>query len=432
MDIKEESPLVPEAFEKYYPIKLLLKSEASLFLIFFLNFSMSIQYYTLVTLIPIYFTDEHGLSDLLSGVIFGCFGVTLGVTSIFITNYFEKTSSKSALVVSSIIGFCGFALMTFQNLYSSLIAVILFQSTSCAMSWPFTECGVKMYSKSQIIHLSSSIYFMCNYLAGIFTGIYIDLLWYFIDDSKVFYYVVWGTGMAVCGFSCAIAFCLRNTKDEEEVCEDGEEIENENEVKSTFYRFLVLIGLMILMRSACFGHIDTTFPKYIMRVLGDDNAHFGAMLAVHSVTIMTGIFCFTALTVYYKNYDLITMGGAIGAFSTAILIFWEGYAAFTLAIIGISLGEALWVPRLLDYTYEIAPKGHLKLFLALSNCPFYFGMIITGIVSGLLLEEYCPEDGEQQCNMIWVVVFFSSIFIPFILFIFRSYIQDPKALQKKL
>ena len=97
----------------------------------------------------------------------------------------------------------------------------------------------------------------------------------------------------------------------------------------------------------------------------------------------------------------------------------------------ISIGESLWVPRLLDYTYKISPKEHEKVFLALSNCPFYFGMIITGLTSGALLVAYCPEDGEQQCNMIWVIVFLSSFAISLSIVLLRSFLEEPQAAKLK-
>ena len=413
----------PSVFSTFLlSLRLLWQSEPSLFRIFVLNFLMSFQYYMLVTLIPVYFTEEFDLSDLVSGVIFGGFGVVIGLLSIIILNHSDKLSLEQALSISSFLGIIGFVLMSFSVLYLSLIAVLLFQAVSCAMSWPFIEYGVKMYSNPEVRTMACSLYFMCNYLAGILAGVFIDIVWYYLEDHGALYPVIYLTGAASGAISLFFIFLLR--KIDKEVVAAGEGIGVLR--TKTFWRFCGFILLLILMRSACFGHIDATFPKYIMRVLDDDQAHFGAMLAAHSVTIMLGIFFFTALTFYYKSYGLIMVGGLIGAVSAAILIVWEGYPAFVITIVGISVGEALWVPRLLDYALQIAPTGEEGVYLALSNCPFYFGMIITGVTSGVLLEEYCPEDGEQKCYVIWIVVFLTSIWIPIALYALRGVLEEPK------
>ena len=63
-------------------IKVLMRSEKSLFLIFLINLCCSTQFYILVTLIPLHFSTSHSYSDPLSGLIFGCFGITIGFLSI--------------------------------------------------------------------------------------------------------------------------------------------------------------------------------------------------------------------------------------------------------------------------------------------------------------------------------------------------------------
>ena len=121
---KDEEPLIVEEEQ----------SERSLFLIFFLNFLMSFQFYILSTLVPLYFTDEHDLSDLLSGVIFGVFGVSIGLTSIIIGKYSSLFSLKTGLFLSSILGFSGFVMLLFNQLYLSIVAVVTFEAVSCAIS----------------------------------------------------------------------------------------------------------------------------------------------------------------------------------------------------------------------------------------------------------------------------------------------------------
>lgn len=427
----EEEPLKPESpsnenslseYEKFVnSLGFLRYSEVSLHLMFLLNFFMSFQYYILVTLIPLYFTEEHGYSDLLAGVIFGCFGCVIGIFSILIPYLFQDFSLKIALGISSFLGLSGFALLCFSNVYLSLGAIIGLEAVSCALAWPFIELGIKKYSQRQVRKISSSLFYICNYSAGIFAGIFIDVVWTSLENSDFLFPVLFISGAFSCLLSFIAVIFLRPI-----YASDGPHIDNNFYESKSFWRYLGLIVFMVLLRSACFGHLDTTFPKYIIRVTNDDTAHFGVMLAVHSVTIIVGIMAFTILTYYYTSYSLIIIGGLIGALSTSLLIFWNDYFSFVLMTIGISAGESIWVPRLLDYTYEVAPKNEEPIYLALSNFPFYFGMIITGVTSGLLLEEYCPEDGEQDCHIVWLIIFTSSLWIPVALFLLKPILQEPK------
>ena len=396
MNSDEKTPLVEEVRDSVteqfsVSLGILWRSESSLFRIFILNFLMSFQFHFLVLLVPIYFTDEHDLSDLLSGTIFGIFGILIGVLSILISCYSNKISLRTILVVSSMLGLVGFILMGFANMYLSLFSIIVFQSLSCAISWPFTEFGIKVYADPDARDMACSIYYMCNYVSGVVAGVFVDIVWTLFEDDTALYQILYFTQAASCLVSVVVALGLRDVIPERFI--SG----RTNVLKSkTFWRYVGLISLMVVMESACFGHLDSTFPKYLMRITDDDAAHFGLMFAAHTAIIMISIFIFAGLDFYYESYGLIVIGSAIGAVSTISLVFWENYVSFSIMIFGVSVGEALWVVRLLEYTFQVAPEGHESIYLALCNCPFYFGMIITGVTSGILLDEYCPEDGSSS------------------------------------
>lgn len=154
--------------------------------------------------------------------------------------------------------------------------------------------------------------------------------------------------------------------------------------------------MVTILRSGCFGHLDATFPKYLVRQSGG-KAHFGAYLALHSVTMLVGALGFTPLAYVMSSYSLIVVGGFMGSIAPLILVFGMSSFNSVIFVIIISCGECIWIPRLLDYTLKIAPKGSEGTYLALCNCPFYFAMILTGVFSGSLLENFCPENHQKDC-----------------------------------
>lgn len=398
-------------------LKLLLNSERSLFLIFLINFSTSLQFYILVTLIPLYFTTEFGYSDTISGIIFGCFGVAIGVFSIYLSYIMDQISLKLGLYFSFFIGIFGFGLLLIENSIISIVSVVLVQSISCAIAWPYAEYAVKEYSTEEIRNMSSSCFFISNYLAGIVAGVLIDYMWAnFKEPCNVYYWSFIIGALALIFAAICFKFC-RSLENLEQESKNHEGLLSYR----GFLRFSILIILLVLLRSASFGHLDATLPKYLMRTQGS-TSHFGLMLSIHSCTMITGLLTLTILTYHYTSYDLICVGGLFGAISSILVIFWDNTIVYVFFVVFISIGESIWVPRLLDYTYAVAPKGREGIYLAMSNCPFYFGMILTGTESGVMFDLFCSADSSSKCNFIWILVFLSSFCIFFMLIIFKKFI----------
>lgn len=402
-------------------MKLLLKSEPSLFLIILINFSTSAQYYILVTLIPLYFSFEHNFSDLESGLVFGVFGIVIGISSLYLSSIMHSISFKRGLYFSFQLGIIGFYLMLQNHPVLSVISVLLFQSISCSMAWPYAEYGLKEYSNVKIQNLASSCFFMSNYLAGAIIGGTIDTMWIYYEDKSFVY-----NSMSYIGIGALLisSVCLYFCRDLENMKPEDLDADGIWKLKR-FWRFVLLIFLLTLLRSTSFGHLDATLPKYLTRVQGP-NAHFGIMLTIHSCTMMLGLFIFTGLTYMYSSFTLMIIGALFGALGSIFIIISSELGAFVLFVVFISIGESIWVPRLLDYTYSVVPDGKEGLYLAMSNCPFYFGMILTGTSSGLLFNEFCPDnDNIENCPILWTFVFFASLIISFSMLVLKRTILGP-------
>mmetsp|Transcript_8534 Transcript_8534/g.12630 ORF Transcript_8534/g.12630 Transcript_8534/m.12630 type:complete len:450 (+) Transcript_8534:43-1392(+) len=431
-EVNESSLLIPEkqtSKEQFLEsLKLLKESPRELFFLYILNFIFSFQYYIEVTLAPLYFTDIQGLSDFQAGLVFCAIGVGIGVSALCFGPFLHSIGLKTCLFISSSTSICGFLLLFFiESLWVSLVAVLGFLSVSGALSWPVVELGSKMYTDQSIRNVSHSMIWISNYGAGAVAGLFIDFFW--ADDSQE--KTTFGALFLACAVLGTVALLLgllfRLSQVKEENFPDAQAmvfITRSVMSEKRFWRFCTLILILTFLRSGCFGHLDATFPKYMVRELGDD-AHFGLMLTLHSVTMLLGVFFFTQLTFAYSSYSLICAGGLIGTAAPIFLVFSSNYLLIVMFVVLISVGESIWVPRLLDYTLEVAPLAEEGIYLAISNCPFYFGMVITGVISGELLKEYCPEEGEKECQNVWVVVVLTTVFIPFVLVAFRKFLEQP-------
>jgi hypothetical protein len=103
------------------------------------------------------------------------------------------------------------------------------------------------------------------------------------------------------------------------------------------------------------------------------------------------------------------------------------YVEIFLYVVVLSVGEALWSPRLYEYSAAIAPKGQEASYMSLSYLPFFVAKLFVGVLSGMLLARFCPATGPRNSPMLWLIIAFITMITPLGLLIFRRYIQVHEA-----
>mmetsp|Transcript_22650 Transcript_22650/g.22413 ORF Transcript_22650/g.22413 Transcript_22650/m.22413 type:complete len:193 (-) Transcript_22650:436-1014(-) len=187
------------------------------------------------------------------------------------------------------------------------------------MSWPVVELGSKIYTKPVVWNLSNSIIMIGNFFSGIIAGTSIDYIWSNYNED-VAYKLIYGTAVMSSFFALIASILIRKSSKSTEYSESEEILITKNMLKTRkFWRFVVLILLLIFMRSGCFGHLDATFPKYLLRKVGQ-KVHFGAYLALHSTTMLIGTIIFTPVSYICSSYLLIAFGGLLGSFAPFFLV----------------------------------------------------------------------------------------------------------------
>ena len=187
-----------------------------------------------------------------------------------------------------------------------------------------------------------------------------------------------------------------------------------------FFRFFTFLFLIVMIRIV-FYHMHYTFPKYGLRELGP-GAKIGNLWSVLNpvmIVILTPLVA--AFTGRISSYSMIAVGSSFAALPVFFLAMprawfqgladgwlgdlighsWLGltgpvdpiYISITLFVFFFSVGEAIWSPRLYQYTAAIAPKGQEGSYMALSLLPYFVAKLGVGLMSGRMLERYCPSDG---------------------------------------
>ncbi|MBW2733087.1 MAG: MFS transporter [Deltaproteobacteria bacterium] len=216
-----------------------------------------------------------------------------------------------------------------------------------------------------------------------------------------------------------------------------------------FYRFLLFLSLVVGVRLV-FYHMHYTLAPYADRELGY-GSRFGTAWGVLNplmIIVLTPIVGAVAQKV--SSYKMIVVGTSFCALSCFMLVLpndtfiglagsWvEGGLKWFLAIDGdfgslyynlivfaflFSIGEAIWTPRLYEYTATVAPKGRESTYMGLSMLPLFFGKLIAGPMSGVLLGRYCPVDGVRRSSSLWLVVTLMAVASPVSILLLKNVVK---------
>jgi len=142
----------------------------------------------------------------------------------------------------------------------------------------------------------------------------------------------------------------------------------------------------------------------------------------------------TSITAKMHAYKVILIGSFISAASVLFMGLGEGIVYIVLFQVVLSFGEALWSPRLYDYTANVAPPGRVTSYMAFSKVPMFFAKVGAGPASGFLLYHLCAAEGPRNTELMWIIVGGSTLLSPLTLWLGRRWLdvesrrkEDPAA-----
>ena len=187
-----------------------------------------------------------------------------------------------------------------------------------------------------------------------------------------------------------------------------------------FWRFMVLLALLSLVRMM-FQHMHFTWPKYVTASSGD-GFPVGTVWSLNSLLILGLAPLGTAIT--RKRKPLTCSSSAPSSrrsarSSSASARPWPSRSAMILVL---TVGEALWSPRLYEYNVSIAPRGREATYVSLASLPYFLAKFLVGPTSGYLLSTYCPADGPRNGAILWAIIGMSTMLGPVGIFLLRGWI----------
>ncbi len=191
-------------------------------------------------------------------------------------------------------------------------------------------------------------------------------------------------------------------------------------------RFMFFIFILIPVQTL-FAHNWLTLPQYTSRAFDgfvQNNFEFFVNLNPILIFILTPIV--TALTMKKNAYKMMIIGTFIMAAPTFILALGPNFYTLMGYLIIMTIGEAMWQPRFLQWVAEIAPKGMTGIYMGIGQFPWFLTKVITSLYSGWFLIKYCPADtpvSNMNTETMWLVYAGIAMMSPVMLLLAKKWMM---------
>jgi|GEM_PF-518957 len=146
-------------------------------------------------------------------------------------------------------------------------------------------------------------------------------------------------------------------------------------------------------------------PQYINRAFeGWIGEYFEVAANANPILIFIAVPLIAAATQKAKVYNMMIYGTFIMAAPAFLLVigpYWWTLAGYLLIM---TIGEAMWQPRFLQYAAQIAPEGQTGMYMGVAQLPWFATkFLVPWLYSGWMMDNYCPADGERNTQFMWLL-----------------------------
>jgi len=191
-------------------------------------------------------------------------------------------------------------------------------------------------------------------------------------------------------------------------------------------KFVFFIFILIPVQTL-FAHQWLTIPYYIDRAFAGTTIgnNFEFFSNINPVLIFFLAPMVAVLTSRVNVYKMMIIGTLVMALPTFFLAAGVSPMLLMSYIVLMTIGEAMWQPRFLQFVAEIAPKGKTGVYMGIGQFPWFLTKVITGLYSGWFLARYCPKPElglPMDTQTMWFIYGLISIATPVALLLFKGWI----------
>ncbi len=398
-----------------------------------------ITYFGVVGYLVIYFTDFIKLNDINAGQMVGFQTAGITLAMLFLGATVDWIGIRKSLFYALFFMLIGRTFLTLAptitdntGLWSSAHLVAMLGIFGIILGYgiyqPAAYTAVKLFTTEKTAAMGYAMLYAIMNLGGFLPGIIAPpIRKAFASEQDGILAVMWVyVGLTVLGIIVVAVILTKKTIEKtirevstetKEKIEADQKAENEKSAKEKImfylknfpikdYRFMFFIFILIPVQTL-FAHNWLTLPVYYKRAfmgVVSDNFEFFTNFNPLLIFILTPMVA--ALTVKRDTYKMMIYGTFIMAFPAFILALGPSiYTVFTYLII-MTIGEAIWQPRFLQWVAEIAPKGMTGIYMGIGQFPWFLTKVVTSLYSGWFLMHYAPEGvppSQMNTETMWLI-----------------------------
>jgi MFS family permease len=201
--------------------------------------------------------------------------------------------------------------------------------------------------------------------------------------------------------------------------------------RNKHFSFFIFILIPV---QTLFAHNWLTLPYYLDRAFDGTvvSQYFEIFTNLNPILIFFLTPLVAGLTAKANIYRMMILGTSVMALPTFLLTLGPNLFLFLTYILLMTIGEAMWQPRFLQWIAEIAPEGKTGLYMGVGQFPWFLTKVVTGFYSGWFLVHYCPIDtipAEMHTGFMWLIYGSIAIITPIGLLLARKWmVKEFKAI----
>lgn len=369
-------------------------------------------YYGFFIVLTLYLTDIVGFTDKETGVVAGVFFALLYFLPPFVGAISDKIGFRNGLILAFTLLTIGYFLLGVWHSKALVIFFLVIVLIGGSFIKPLITATVaKTTNEINRARGYSLFYWIVN--IGSFSGK--TFVPYIRQGVGLEYVNFFSSAMSFVALIFAI-FMFKNFDKKRETKSIAEVFAALKRIFSTprlIILILIVTGFWIIQHQ-----LYATMPKYVIRLIGPE-AKPEWLANVNPLVVVMFVVLITQLMRKFKAVTSMLIGMILMPFSAfamslsqtgqissgelvSIFGLFNMHTLTLMMIIGIGiqgLAECFISPRFLEYFSLQAPKGEEGLYLGFSHLHSFFSALAGFIMSGYLLDAYCPDPNTLPAGL---------------------------------
>ncbi|MBP1679047.1 MAG: major facilitator superfamily 1 [Bacteroidetes bacterium] len=374
-----------------------------------------LTYFGVVGLLAIFFNEYIQLDDISAGQMVGFQTAGITLAMLFLGATVDIIGVRRALLISLLVMLVGRVILTVSpgaggtGLWSpahltaalGLVGIIL----GYGIYQPACYAAVKFFSTEKSAAMGYAMLYALMNLGGFLPGLISPPVRHEFGITGVFWVYV---ALTVVGMIVIAVFINARTDAEARATagrttasaspEPARERKSLNEHIRYYaknfpirdWRFLFFIFILIPVQTL-FAHNWLTLPQYCNRAftgIVSENYEFFVNFSPLLIFLLAPFAA--ALTSSKNTYTMMIIGTAVMALPTFLLSAGPTIGTLFAYLTVMTIGEAIWSPRFLQWIAEVAPPGMTGIYMGIGQFPWFLTKVVTSLYSGWFLSTYCP------------------------------------------